>query len=63
VVSEAALTVCLAELHRALGDAAPAPQLIEIVQRRGYRFIAPVRGETPLFDTADLQEARALLGE
>jgi predicted ATPase/DNA-binding winged helix-turn-helix (wHTH) protein len=42
VVSEAALTVCMAELRRALGEETRAPRWIETVPRRGYRFIAPV---------------------
>ena len=41
-VSEAALTVCLNELRRALGETAQAPQYIATVHRRGYRFLAPV---------------------
>src|SRR5262245_32598750 len=38
-VSEAALTVCVAEIRRALGDDAKAPQYIETVHRRGYRCL------------------------
>ena len=30
-------------LHKALGDEAQAPRFIETVQRRDYRFIAPVQ--------------------
>src|ERR687887_2523443 len=41
-VSEAVLAVCIGELRRELGDRARAPQFIETVHRRGYRFIAPV---------------------
>jgi predicted ATPase/DNA-binding winged helix-turn-helix (wHTH) protein len=46
-VSEAALTVCLNELRQALGETAQAPQCIETVHRRGYRFIAPVTRVAP----------------
>jgi DNA-binding winged helix-turn-helix (wHTH) protein/predicted ATPase len=42
VVSEAALSVCIRELRQALGDDARAPQFIETVRGRGYRFVAPV---------------------
>jgi DNA-binding winged helix-turn-helix (wHTH) protein/predicted ATPase len=42
-VSEAALTVCIGEIRRALGDTARPPQFLETVRGRGYRFCAPVR--------------------
>jgi DNA-binding winged helix-turn-helix (wHTH) protein/tetratricopeptide (TPR) repeat protein len=38
-VGEAALTVCVGEIRRVLGDDARSPWLIETVHRRGYRFI------------------------
>jgi pimeloyl-ACP methyl ester carboxylesterase/DNA-binding winged helix-turn-helix (wHTH) protein len=41
-VSDAALKVCILEIRRVLADDAKAPQFIETVHRRGYRFIAPV---------------------
>jgi predicted ATPase/DNA-binding winged helix-turn-helix (wHTH) protein len=41
VVGEAALNVCIRELRQALGDDPQAPQFIETVHRRGYRFIGP----------------------
>jgi DNA-binding winged helix-turn-helix (wHTH) protein/predicted ATPase len=41
-VSEAALTMCIRELRHALGDAPQAPQFLETVRGRGYRFVAPV---------------------
>ncbi len=43
VVSESALTRTIAELRSVLLDNADEPEFIETVQRRGYRFIAPVR--------------------
>ena len=43
VVSDAALTVCIGEIRRALGDTARPPQFLETVRGRGYRFCAPVR--------------------
>src|SRR5262249_53426908 len=41
-VSEAALTICIGELRKALGETAQAPRFIQTVHRRGYRFVAPV---------------------
>jgi len=38
VVSDSALTSCIQELRRALGDDAQRPQFIETLHRRGYRF-------------------------
>lgn len=43
VVGEAALTVCVGEIRKALGDDPQVPRVIETVHRRGYRFIAAVR--------------------
>jgi predicted ATPase/DNA-binding winged helix-turn-helix (wHTH) protein len=49
-VSDAALTICIGEIRRALGETAQAPRCIATVHRRGYRFIAavtvPTRSET-----------------
>ena len=35
------------KLREALGDSASNPRFIETLPRRGYRFIAPVQGESP----------------
>jgi predicted ATPase/class 3 adenylate cyclase len=51
VVADSALTVCVSELRKALGETARAPEYIATVHRRGYRFIAPV---TPLASPAPL---------
>jgi DNA-binding winged helix-turn-helix (wHTH) protein/predicted ATPase len=42
VVSEAALTSCIRDVRRALGDSSRTPRYIETVHRRGFRFIGPV---------------------
>jgi DNA-binding winged helix-turn-helix (wHTH) protein/tetratricopeptide (TPR) repeat protein len=41
------LGVAVLKVREALGDDASNPRFIETVPRRGYRFIAPVRVETP----------------
>jgi len=41
-VSDDALTACIQELRRALGDDARQPRYIETVHRRGFRFIGKV---------------------
>jgi TolB-like protein/Tfp pilus assembly protein PilF len=41
-VGDDALTSCIQELRKALGDDARRPRFIETRHRRGYRFIAPV---------------------
>jgi Tol biopolymer transport system component/DNA-binding winged helix-turn-helix (wHTH) protein len=42
-ISESALTRCIHEARRALGDDGPEAAVIRTVHGRGYRFIAPVR--------------------
>src|SRR5262249_49080701 len=42
VVSDAALTICIQELRKVLGERAKAPRYIETVPKRGYRWIAPL---------------------
>jgi len=41
------LGVAVLKVREALGDDASNPRFIETIPRRGYRFIAPVRVETP----------------
>jgi non-specific serine/threonine protein kinase len=41
-VGASSLKTCIAEIRRVLGDTAEAPDFIEAVPRRGYRFIALV---------------------
>src|SRR5436309_5897248 len=52
-LSDGVLTVCITELRLALGDAAQAPQYIETVPRRGYRWIGPrLTAEQPALSAA-----------
>lgn len=46
-VTDEALTQCIRTLRRQLGDDAASPRFIETVPKHGYRFIAPVEGESP----------------
>src|SRR5215510_16331787 len=41
-VSDAVLRVAIGVLRKVLGDTAHTPRFIATVQRRGYRFLAPV---------------------
>lgn len=47
VVTDAALTQCIKDLRRALGDDAARPRYIQTVPGHGYRFVATVREEGP----------------
>ena len=42
VVSDSALTQCVKDIRKCLGDDAAAPRYIQTVPRHGYRFVAPV---------------------
>jgi DNA-binding winged helix-turn-helix (wHTH) protein/predicted ATPase len=42
IVSDAALSSCIRDLRKALGDSSDAPRYIQTVHRRGFRFIGPV---------------------
>lgn len=46
-VTDEALTQCIKTLRRQLGDDATRPHFIETVPKHGYRFIAPLQGNTP----------------
>jgi DNA-binding winged helix-turn-helix (wHTH) protein/predicted ATPase len=41
-VTDGALTFCIVELRKALGDNAKAPRFIETLHKRGYRFLEKV---------------------
>src|SRR5262245_41470477 len=43
-VSDAALSTCIRDLRRALGDSSEAPRYIRTVHRRGFRFVGPIAG-------------------
>ncbi|HEX5756178.1 MAG TPA: transcriptional regulator [Arenimonas sp.] len=47
VVTDAALTQCIKEIRRQLGDDANAPRFVRTVAGRGYCFIAEVTVEAP----------------
>ena len=46
-VTDNAITQAISELRQALGDNATAPQFVQTVPRRGYRFIAAVETAAP----------------
>ena len=47
VVSDSALTQCIKDVRKQLGDAAANPRYIETVPRYGYRFIGTVSAASP----------------
>ena len=47
VVSDSALTQCIKDVRKQLGDDAANPRFIETVPRHGYRFIGPVEVVLP----------------
>ena len=49
------------ELRKVLGDDARHPRYIETLPRRGYRFIASIRGEAGEASTAEVGPAKILL--
>jgi DNA-binding winged helix-turn-helix (wHTH) protein len=66
-VTDEALSQCIANLRRQLGDDAGKPRFIETVPKHGYRFIAPVeaakskRAGRPITFPRDWQGAFALI--
>lgn len=65
VVTDAALTQCIKDLRRALGDDAARPRYIQTVPGHGYRFVATVRKEgadevvAPERPAVDARQARS----
>src|SRR5438876_8333848 len=57
-VEESNLTFNIQQLRKALGDNAREPRVIETVARRGYRFIAEVKenSPTPIAAETELKE-------
>jgi hypothetical protein len=53
-VSDASLTVVVAEIRKALGDAPDAPKFVRTAHRRGYAFVA---------DVEDTEEAARPIGD
>ena len=45
---EHGINYCIKEIRTALGDGADRPRFVQTVPRRGYRFIAEVKAETPV---------------
>jgi DNA-binding winged helix-turn-helix (wHTH) protein len=59
VVSDSALTQCIKDIRKQLGDDAANPRYIETVPRYGYRFIGPVEPVPP--DEASAPPPRSAL--
>ena len=62
VVSDAALSACIQELRRALGDDARRPRFIETRHRRGYRFAARVLPSAPLVEARAMAPPTPIVG-
>ena len=62
-VSEAALTYCIAEARKAVGDNGRAQRVIKTIHSRGYRFIAPVARRLPESTSGEVATVPSLLPE
>jgi DNA-binding winged helix-turn-helix (wHTH) protein/tetratricopeptide (TPR) repeat protein len=61
-VSDDVLKTSIKRLRKILADDFRAPQFIETVHRRGYRFIAPVHHQSSLKSGGEIVAATALFG-
>ncbi|MEW5974451.1 MAG: AAA family ATPase [Acidobacteriota bacterium] len=59
-VGDSVLKVCILEIRKALGDRAAAPQFVETVHRRGYRFIGGI-SDSP--SSGGIPDARGEVGD
>ncbi|MBS2017502.1 MAG: winged helix-turn-helix domain-containing protein [Deltaproteobacteria bacterium] len=57
VVTDTALTQVMMTLRRTLGDDDGAPRYIQTVRGRGYRFVAPIRGDATSLESPSAPEA------
>lgn len=57
VVSDSALTQCIKEVRKQLGDDASSPRYIQTVPRYGYRFVGPVEVVAPDRSAPEVEEA------
>ncbi|MEO1244441.1 MAG: winged helix-turn-helix domain-containing protein [Pseudomonadota bacterium] len=62
VVTDDALTQCIVELRKALGDAAREPKYIETITKRGFRIVAPVAAVDQGLSAASSNGERAKRG-
>lgn len=60
VVSDAALSVCIREIRRVLGDTTQNPRYIETVHKRGFRFICPLTSQCEHRNTSTLGDKPAV---
>jgi DNA-binding winged helix-turn-helix (wHTH) protein len=52
------LNSCMKQIRAALGDSRSAPEYVETLVRRGFRFIAPVTVASPRKDVPELRRTR-----
>src|SRR5215831_691837 len=62
-VSDAALTYCISEARKAVGDNGRTQRVIKTVHGRGYRFIAPVAKRLPSSSSGEVAMVPPLLSK